>query len=136
MLFLDAKFTSTKRTVSEYSSVFFCIRLDNLYVRSVRYTQSSSNFRQYKLAVHTYGSSGADEGEETSTTYTIVPNSTFLDLKLLILNRTNVPLAHQMLETREQYSTGMAQDSSRIGNPGFWYPHSPKKLYLKGLKKP
>jgi hypothetical protein len=113
--------------------MFFCIRSHVLYVPSVRSTQTSSNSAPYELAVHTYGSSGTDEGEETSTTYTVLPTSIFLDLKLLILNRTNVPLTLQMLEIPDQYGTTMAQDSSRVGTMSSWYPYSPRKLYLKGL---
>jgi hypothetical protein len=113
--------------------VFFCIRLDVLYVPSVRYTQISSNTTPYELALHTYGSSGADEGKEISTTYTVVPTSTFLDLKLLILNRTNVPLALQVLEIRDGYNTNVGKDSSGVGSPNHWYPNSLNKLYLKGL---
>jgi hypothetical protein len=95
----------------------------------------SSNFGQYELALLLkYSPSGADEGKEMITTYTVLPSSTFLDLKLLILNRTQVPLSFQVLECQSDGTTWVGEDSSKIGYSHHWYPRNQTKLYLKGCR--
>jgi hypothetical protein len=115
------------------SKSFFALIRITRGVLSVRSAQTSSNYRQYELALHTYDSSGAVEGEGTITSYTVLSSSTFLDLKLLILNRTNVPLSLQVLEIRDRSCTRIGEDNNSIGGPDDWYPRYEAKLNLKGL---
>jgi hypothetical protein len=82
----------------------------------------------YKLVIHSHG----DEGGVVLTSYTVLPSSTFLDIKLLILNRIQLPLVCQVLEIQSRYSTDVGMDSRMVGSPNDWGYGNQPTYYLKG----
>jgi hypothetical protein len=93
----------------------------------------SSNLGQYELGLISHSSLDDDADDEIPPNYTVLPKSTFLDLKLLILNRTHVPLSRQLLEIQYQDNgTCIGEDSWEIGGPNTWGRY-PRKHHLKVL---